>query len=150
MVGFTALWLVLTGGDLKAPLLALVVVLAAAAVSVALAPPGAYRIRPLGTLRFLSYFLAVSARAGFDVARLALLPGRLPLPGEIELELALPEGAPRTFFALVAGLVPGTLARRIDGARVIVHVLDQRTDPLPQLRRLERRVADLYGLDPRP
>ena len=43
-------------------------------------------------------------------------------------------------------LLPGTLAARLDGDQVELHLLDAGEDPEPELRRLEQAIARLSGL----
>jgi multicomponent Na+:H+ antiporter subunit E len=139
------LWLGLTGGDLRYPLLAIVVIAGATAASVALVPRGSHGWRLIGAVRFVPLFVRQSVLGGIDVARRALAPARPIAPDFVEYRLRLPAGAPQTLFTAVVSLLPGTLSTELGDGMLIVHVLDRRMDTQRTLGDLERRVADLYG-----
>lgn len=141
------LWLALTGADLRYAPLAVAVVGSATAVSLALAPPAQRRLRLLGAIRFVPFFVRQSLLGGIDVARRALAPGQPIEPEFITYQLRLPGGAPQTTFIAVVSLLPGTLSTELADDALIVHVLDRRVDAAATLARLERRVADLFGVD---
>jgi multicomponent Na+:H+ antiporter subunit E len=142
---FAALWWVLVEGSLRGWPLTLLTLGAAVWTSTALLPPGRWRIRPAGLLRFLPFFLWESVRGGIDVAGRALHP-RLPVrPREVVYPLRLPPGPARVFFAGAVGLFPGTLSTELQPDHVRVHTLDERLPVADTLRQLEERVADLFG-----
>ncbi len=141
-----ALWMVLTGGQTGYWQLSVIVVVMAAFVSLRSAPPGGFRLRPVGTIRFAQYFLVYSARAGVDVAVLAFRRPGVPEAGTINFTTSLPVGVPRFFFVATIGLFPGSLGVSLEGDRVRVHVLDRSVDVEAQLRLLECRVADMFAL----
>ena len=118
---FSALWLILTGGE--AWLLGAVVVPAACWLSFRLLPP----VRPLRLLRVVAMapgFLRLSLLGGIDVARRALDP-RLPLnPGWVPVEVDLPDGG-KVLLGGEMSLMPGTLVAGSDGRRLLIHVLDR-------------------------
>lgn len=104
-----------------------------------------WRVRPLAAARLAGYFIVQSVRAGVDVALRALRPS-LPIdPGMTLFALRLTDPASRVLFANVVSLLPGTLAVRLDGERLHLHVLDAGVAVEPGLRELERRVAALHG-----
>jgi multicomponent Na+:H+ antiporter subunit E len=140
-------WLALTGADLRYAPLAVAIVGGATAVSLALAPPARSRLRPAGAIRFVPFFVRQSLLGGMDVARRALAPARPIEPDFIAYPLRLPVGAPRTTFTAVVSLLPGTLSTELVDDALIIHVLDRRLDAAATLANLERRVADLYGVD---
>jgi multicomponent Na+:H+ antiporter subunit E len=148
---FSVLWLVLTEGDLRSPFIALLSIIAATATSLVLGPP-ADRASPhrswgpAAMVRFLAFFMRESAHGGVDVARRALDP-RLPLrPGYLHYRTRLPEGAGRVVLAGTISLLPGTLSTRLAGDALRIHVLDVALPAEETIRRLEGRVADLFGL----
>ncbi len=107
------------------------------------------RFRLAGLLRFVPYFVGVSVRGGIDVARRAFSPS-LPLdPGFVEYKLRVePAEGAAVFFGAVISLIPGTLCAEIGSSRrVVVHVVDLRSDFGAELERLERRVAAIFGED---
>jgi multicomponent Na+:H+ antiporter subunit E len=140
-------WVVLTGADLRSPLLAAALIAAAAATSLWLVPPGAVRVRWGGLASFLPFFVGASALGGIDVARRALDPRQAVAPELVEHRLRLPAGAPRTVFTATVSLLPGTLSAELRGDRLTIHVLDKRLPVRRTLSRLERRVGDLFGLE---
>jgi multicomponent Na+:H+ antiporter subunit E len=142
---FGGLWWVLTEGALHGLVLSLASVVLAAMASMALVPPGAWRWRVGGLLRFVPFFLWQSAQGGIDVARRAFHP-RLPIqPGTLVFPLRLPPGPARAFFAGTLSLLPGTVSTELRGDTVHIHTLDERMPVAETLRRLEARVAALFG-----
>ena len=145
MLGFGALLWILAEGHVGEPVPSGLVVLAAAATSLALVPSGALRLRLPGLFRFVPWFLAESLRAGLDVAGRTLRRSPSLAPGFVDYPLSLAVPAARTFFASAVSLLPGTLAIQLrpDGLRV--HVLDVRQDTQARLRPLEERVGAMFG-----
>lgn len=145
-VGFAALWWVLAEGSAEAWWLGLAAVAVATAASVAVLPPrrGAFHLQ--AAPGFVGYFLWQSVRGGAQVAAMALRP-RLDLrPAMVELSLALPPGAPRVLITAALGLMPGTVGVRLDGERLKIHVLDERLPVMEEARKLEARIARLFGV----
>lgn len=137
------LWWVLTEGRPDTWGLGLVGVAAALASSLILLP----RRRRLALARvpgFLGYFLWHSAKAGAQVAAIALR-FRLDLrPAVLELPLALPGGMPRILMAAVLGLMPGSISVRLADGRLRVHALDERLPVAAAAHALEARIARLF------
>lgn len=142
---FAVLWWISVEGRQDAWAMGLLAVIATTAVSLALLPPGKYRISAIGFLRFFGFFLWQSAKGGMQVAAMALHP-RLDLqPVLLELSLALPPGLPRVLMAAVLGLMPGTVGVSLTEERLRVHVLDERLPVAAGMRRLEAHIARLFG-----
>lgn len=139
------LWIVLTGGDRSYPWLAIATIAIAALASVRTIPIGTVRLRPIGFARFTPFFLAYSARAGFDVARRAIWQPSVPDAGIVVFRLHLADGPARFLFVAALGLFPGSLVARVEADTVRIHVLDTSVDNEPQLRALERRAGDLFA-----
>ena len=138
-----ALWLALTG--LTDWVFGTVAVLLALAASHWLAPMQFTRFSVPGLIRFLPFFFYNSVAGGLDIARRALAPG-LPLDlHDAYYELRLPPGQARTVFVATVSLLPGTLSRDLDGDTLRVHSIAG--DPASGLEQLERRIADLFGLE---
>jgi multicomponent Na+:H+ antiporter subunit E len=144
-LGFVLLWAVLTDGSLYLWWLSFLVVLTGTVVSLRFWPESS-GLRWSSVPRFTATFLDLSVRGGADVALRALGLRRGLDPGIVDLPVRLPAGVSRTFLFRVVGLLPGTLATTLDGDRIPLHVLDRTADNLPSLRRLEERVADLFGI----
>ena len=142
MLLLAILWLALTG--LTDWLFGAVAVALALGASHWLAPMQLTRFSLPGLLRFLPYFAVQSVAGGIDVARRAFAPA-LPLAlHDSRYTLRLPAGQARTVFIGTVSLLPGTLARDLSGNELRVHSIAG--DPTPELQRLERRIADLFGL----
>lgn len=144
-VVWSLFWWLLNEGDTLSWLVGLPTVLAAAGVSVWLAPASAWPWRIRGLLRFLWHFGTASLVGGIDVAWRAV-HFRLPIdPEMLEYETRLPEGTPRVFFANVISLCPGTVSAHLCGNQLRIHVLDIQQPVRAQLDVLERAVGALFG-----
>lgn len=140
-------WLVLTEGDAGYWGLALLVIAVTTLTSLMFVPVGSWRWRPLGLLRFLPYFAKQSLRGGIDVSRRAFHP-RMPLnPGYVDFRFRLPKGPWRVFFVNVINLFPGTVVVRAEADRLRIHALDEAMPVEENLKDLEERVADLFGVE---
>jgi multicomponent Na+:H+ antiporter subunit E len=117
-------------------------------VGAVIAPAMPYGWRPWPLLSFAGYFVVESLRGAFDVAWRAMHPGLPITPRLSDYEIALPDGKPRTLFVGVVSLLPGTLSAALsaDGRILKVHAIT--ADPGEDLRRLEQRIARLFGLAP--
>lgn len=141
-----AIWWVLTLGDVDGLVFGAIVTALAAGYSTRLFPPSSYRLRPLGLLVFVGYFLSRSVVAGLDVARRLLSPALPVKPGEICVTLHLPAGSPRWLLANTLSLMPGTLSVLLEGDQLILHCLDTSAPVNEDLRATERKVARVFGL----
>jgi multicomponent Na+:H+ antiporter subunit E len=147
-----AVWWALLEGRTYLWVAALPALAAALGASLVLSPPGrrVATIRPHALPAFTWTFVTGSARGALDVAGRAF-HRRVPLdPAFIDYRLGLPPGAPRSLFTAIVSLLPGTLSVRLDDAVLTVHVLDRSLPTHAALVRLERRVGDLFGEEPRP
>ncbi len=145
----SAAW-ILTGGDPTFWSVGVPTVLLAAGVGLHLAGPSPPRWRLGAQVPYALLFLHRSLRGGVDVARRALHPRRPLAPALLRYRLRLePDGPAAVFFADLISLLPGTLCAGLEGDRVTVHVVDRALPNEAELRRLEERVADLFG-EPSP
>ncbi len=142
---FALLWWILTEGAMDSWLVGAPVVLFAALVSVLLWPPCAWSLA--GLARFIPFFLWHSLRGGVDVARRVLHPRLLISPGMFDYRLRLPSGLPRVFMANIVSLLPGTLCAELDETCLRVHVLDDSSAFMEELRELEQQVASVFGIE---
>lgn len=141
------LWFALTSGDPATGWFGIPLSLGGALIARKLLPAKGRVWSLTGFLRFVPWFVRESLLGGADVARRALHP-RLPLaPAVLAYSTALPEGPSRTFLAGLISLLPGTLSAEWSGGELRVHVLDEGLAVEGRLRLLERRVADLFGLE---
>ncbi len=106
----------------------------------------AYRIRWRALPGFGVFFLAESVVAGFDVAVRLLRPSLPIQPGEITLVTRLPAGAPHWLLANTLSLFPGTLSVSLRGDALVLHGLDLGMDLEASVRKVEARIAPLFGL----
>lgn len=139
------LWWLLAEGRIESPALALTLVCAAAAGSLALAPSSRARWRATRLPALFFYMLRMSIAGGWDVARRALLPGRTVEPGVVRYELRLGTGVPAVLYTWLVSLAPGIASVRLDGPVLLVHALDVRQDVQRNLAGLEDYVADLFA-----
>lgn len=141
---FALLWWILSGGQAGSWGLGAIAVAGALGASLYLLPPSAGRISLSGLLLFLGYFIWNSVHGGMQVALLALRGRHALQPGILELQLALPPGAPRILMLSALGLMPGTLAVQLDGDRLRLHVLDARMPVVEQAQALQARIARIF------
>jgi multicomponent Na+:H+ antiporter subunit E len=143
---WSLLWWLISEGDAASWLVGFPTVLAAAGVSVWLAPMSAWRWKLRGVVPFVWHFGRASLEGGVDVAWRAFHP-RLPIdPGMLEYRTRLPAGTARTLFANVISLCPGTVSADLREDLLTIHVLDCR-QPVPRkLRELELAVGRLFGV----
>ncbi len=138
---FTAVWLILTAGDLSALAPGLVAAAGATWLAHHLARVGERPLRLLPLARLFPGFLWRSLLGGFDVARRVFLP-RMPLsPGWFLHRTALPEGVARVALGSQISLMPGTLAAGCDGDDLLIHCLDTRDDVAAMIAGEERRLS---------
>lgn len=93
---------------------------------------------------FLVFFLSRMLVGGVDVARRTL--GRKPdvEPGWVEHRLQGTSASAHLLLSATTGLLPGTLAARIDGDILRVHSLDTRSDWQSDISRLETHLDRLF------
>ncbi len=139
------IWLGLNGTDGSSWIVGGPVVCAAAWISVRLLPATTWHWTVVGALAFGWFFLRESLRGGWDVARRALAPKVVLAPVIVCYPLHLPPGAARLFFCGSISLLPGTAVVALTGETLCIHVLDASPQVEEELRRLETRVAALFG-----
>lgn len=141
---YALLWLIVVEGDLSSLWIGVPAVLVATTASTALRSPATMILHEL--FRFVPFFLIHSLMGGVDVAWRAVHP-RMPIaPHLVEYPFQLPPGLPRVFMANTVSLLPGTLSADICAHFLKVHVLTDRRDTTSELRKLEQRVAALFGV----
>ncbi|MBM4087815.1 MAG: cation transporter [Planctomycetes bacterium] len=143
-----ALWWLMVGEDPSSWLIGIPAILSAAAAAWLLAGPTArVGFTITGLVRFAPFFLAHCFLGGLDVSTRAFRATISLEPVLIEWRTRLPCTVSRVMFASVISLIPGTLAADLRGDRLTVHLLDGRTDYEADLRRVERVVASLFGIE---
>lgn len=140
---FALVWLIVVEGELSSLWIGVPAVLVTTMASIVLCSPVTLIWHEL--LRFVPFFLIHSLMGGVDVAWRAIHP-RMPIaPHLVEYPIRLPPGLPRVFMANTVSLLPGTLSANLSSSYLEVHVLTDRKDAMSELRKLERRVAALFG-----
>jgi len=139
-------WWIISGGAVNSWSVGFPLILIAAHLGVSLSHPG-QRLHLLPLLSFIPFFLCESVRGGIDVARRAYSPS-LPLtPAVLNYPLRLPVGAAQVFFANTVSLLPGTLSTGLEGYTLRIHVLDNTTPVISELKTLELKIAAIFGID---
>lgn len=142
---FALAWWALSRGDADSWVFGLGAVVASllAARMLGAGTRGTWRVRRVAA--FAAFFIHQSVRGGIDVARRALHPRPPIAPAFVRFSFRLPEGPSRVFLISVISLLPGTLSAELNGAGVLVHVLDEGMPFRRNVRALEDRVAALFG-----
>ena len=143
---FAGLWSIIVQGRWDAWLVGLPAVALAALASVKLSGHRLPRVSLAGLLGFAYLFLRESISGGVDVARRTLRPTLHIRPGFRRYRLHLDDPQARVLLINCISLLPGTLSADFDNDQVELHMLDSREDPEPELLRLERAIARLFGL----
>jgi len=141
-----SLWWIIAQGQVGAWLIGLPAVALATVASVYLGRASSPGISLTGLTGFVAVFLHESVRGGFDVARRTLAPRLRIQPGFKDYRLQLKDPLARVLLINCTSLLPGTLAARLEGDRVELHLLDAGEDAEPGLHRLEQAIARLFGL----
>lgn len=137
-------WWLLSGGDPGSWVIGLPSVIAAAWSSRRLGQANAGAFSLAGLLRFAPYFLYESLRGGVDVALRTLAPTMRIRPGFSHFRVRLKRPDARVFLVSCVGLLPGTLAAKLEGDSLKVHLIDEKVDASEELRRLERAIARIF------
>jgi multicomponent Na+:H+ antiporter subunit E len=107
---------------------------------------GVYRLHPLALFRFFLYFGWQSVRGGLQVALMAVASKERIQPHFFVFTTRLPPGTARVVFANAISLMPGTLTWMLEEELVHIHVLNDDEDVEADLRRLEMKIASIFGL----
>jgi len=94
---------------------------------------------------FLAFFLGKMAAGAWDVAMRAVHPKRPLQPAWLDYTLRSSSSQVRLVLSALVGLLPGTLASRVEGNRMRVHVLDQRQPWEATVKDLEQRLDRLLA-----
>jgi multicomponent Na+:H+ antiporter subunit E len=142
---FAAGWLILVGGQQLSDILFVILFLAATTVvSIYSVPPGQWRLRPLGVIRFFPYFLLTALRGGWDVARRVFFR-TVPIdPDFITIEHDR-DPQKTLILAWVISLLPGTASTLITDETIVVHVLDKKLPAKEEIRELQDRISQIFA-----
>jgi len=140
------LWLLVANGEKDSWLIGLPTVLLAAFISSRLVPTSILaRLHWRAVPGFLVLFLLDMVRGAFQTAQMALWRRERLKPGMVTVPLTVVETASRILLINVVNLVPGTLSAKQVGDELTVHVLDISAPVIDEVKRLERRIAILFG-----
>jgi multicomponent Na+:H+ antiporter subunit E len=145
---FALVWWVLAEGRADSWGVGAVSVAAALAASLRLAPPGTGRLSPAGLLGFAGFFLVQSFKGGLQVAARAFRSRMDLAPALVDVPVTLPEDLPRVLLVNTLNLLPGTVCVRLEGDRLLLHVLDARLPVAEEVRETEARIARMLGVVP--
>jgi multicomponent Na+:H+ antiporter subunit E len=146
LVSMTALWLILTEGDIRYwPLVALTI-LTATFVSLVLIPASGLRWSLIGWIRFIPFFVFQSILGGVDVAARALSIHPKLDPVYVECRLRLDAEPARVLVANTMSLMPGTLSVVLEGYELRMHVLDREMPAVERVRDVEEHAARMFRL----
>lgn len=148
IITFSLIWWVLTQGYFDSWILGVPTVILATLMSLHTLPAGDWHwnIHPLGVLRFVLYFLHKTVISSIDVAFRVMHPDMPLKPGLVEYPYRIKGENARVIMANTTSLLPGTLSVELGDNRLLVHSLDVGADVEGELRLLERRIADMYGI----
>lgn len=145
---FAMIWWVLAEGDTGSWRMGAPCVLIAVLALIALSPRRVWRLRPLGVIAFIPFFLRRTVIGSVDVAWRALHP-RMPIdPDLVYYRLRFPAGPGRLLFVSAVNLLPGTVGAEFEGDSVVIHVMDRQRPHDTSLESLERRVAAMLAPEP--
>ncbi len=146
LLPLAALWWLFAGSDGFSWLLGGPVIVVVAAWRLGEAVKGKARLRPWQLVLFVPYFARRSLIGSCDVAWRAM-HHRLPIAPVVRAYVPrLPAASPaRVFFANSINLLPGTLTASWNDDGLHVHVLTDDPQTMAELRKLEYRVAMLFG-----
>lgn len=139
------LWWIISEGDTRGLWFGTVAAALVAWFSARFFVDSEHRIRWRALPGFAAFFLVESVAAGVDVAARLLRPSLPIQPGKITLATRLPGGAPHWLLANTLSLLPGTLSVSLRGDALVLHGLDLRMDLEASVRKVETRIARLFG-----
>jgi multicomponent Na+:H+ antiporter subunit E len=142
---FSVVWWFLTEGDLNSWPVGVVVIVLTVLSSVFLLPP--LHFSWLGLLKFIPFFLWHSLLGGIDTAKRALSIEMNITPTLFNYRWSLPVGLPRVFMANIVSLLPGTMTAELTEDYLIIHILDEKTDFMTELKAVEKSVATLFAVN---
>lgn len=137
---YAGLWLLLSNNQGWAFGSVFVVLAVVCALSASLTLP---QVRWRYVPGFLFFFLSRMLMGGIDVARRTLGKSDVA-PGWAEHPLSDSSAFARLMLSAITGLLPGTLAARIDGDIMRVHTLDTRRDWQSDVALLETHLSRLF------
>jgi multicomponent Na+:H+ antiporter subunit E len=142
---FSLLWLALAGTDPASWLVGVPAILLATAAAVRLSKLVGADPRPMRLLAFVPFFVWESILGGIDVARRVLGPKLRIDPALVSYRPRLQDPAAQVVFLDTISLLPGTLSADFRDGVAEVHALDNDPSVVAGLKRLEQRVAKLFG-----
>lgn len=136
----TALWWLLADGGGWSFGLPTIVLATWVALRLRLSP---WNVRLLRLPGFAWYFLRQAVSGALDVARRALQPRRPISPAWVRYRFRDDDPRVQLLVSAIVGLFPGTLASRVDGAELHVHLLSEAEGWEQPIEELERQLGRL-------
>jgi multicomponent Na+:H+ antiporter subunit E len=146
VIFFALLWWALSDGEVLSWIMGVPAVLLSVGASMALKSPSRWHCRLSGLVGFLPFFLWHSLRGAIDVMLRAIKPARPLAPALLNYPLRMADENARIFMANTVSLLPGTLTAELSEKSLTVHALDATLPVEKELRAIESRVAELFGL----
>ena len=140
---FLLIWWMLTNGNSASWWIGVPAVVIAVITSHYLMP--AINVNWFELFKFSPYFIIRSLVGGIDVARRAFHPELPIVPALIEYPLRLPRGLPQVCFINTVSLLPGTLIADSHEYTLKVHVLDETSGFIDEIRFVEQRIARIFS-----
>lgn len=146
LILFSLLWALLSGGAGWYLGLPFVLLASITAVLVRLQSP-ALRLRALPAFSY--FFLLSSLLGAWDVARRTLSPQLRIQPGWANYATRTRDMRARLLLSAIIGLLPGTLASRLDETegQLEIHLLDSNQDWQATVQRLEDLLDQLFAVE---
>ena len=145
---FAGLWWLLSEGEATSWGIGVIAIGLATAASLMLLPGALPRLKILPLLRFIPFFIARSVQGGIDVTRRAFQPVPTLAPAFVSYSVTEMGLGERVVFAMICGLIPGTLSTRFEGETVRFHVLDKTMPIMKEFANVEARLAPVFGRMP--
>jgi len=97
---------------------------------------------------FVVWFLRQSLSGGWDVARRTLEPSVSIRPDWVHYQVSSQNPQVRVLLSAIPGLLPGTLAVKIDNDQMQLHLLDSGQDWVSSIQALEQHLENLFPAEP--
>jgi len=104
-----------------------------------------FRIRPVGTMQFIVFFIVESLRGGIDVVRIVLSAKPVLNPQFFDYPVSLKNSVAQQLFISSISLLPGTLSVDWEDGNVRIHVLNLQDGTFNGVKALEIKIANIHG-----
>jgi multicomponent Na+:H+ antiporter subunit E len=138
-------WFLLTRGSFLSWSVGIPAIILSLSVKRLLVRQSSFALTPLAFFPFLIFFVQQSLLGGIDVAWRSICPSCRLSPCLITYRFEMSNEIARVFFTNVVSLLPGTLSVDMFSDGVQIHMLDETLSNEANLKRLESKVAALFG-----